>query len=73
MMFRANIYFNRQCINKKVAPKYAKIKLPHTSLATSNTLNKIQKIHIKDEIKFPYPTIFINVNTFGIPKMCIAT
>jgi len=33
----ANIYFNRQCLIKKVVPKYANIKIPHTSPATNIT------------------------------------
>jgi hypothetical protein len=36
----ANICFNWQCINKKVVPKYANIKLPHTSPATNITSKK---------------------------------
>jgi len=50
----ANIYFNRQCINKKVVPKYANIRIPHTSPAANVSLNKIHKIRIKDELKFLY-------------------
>ena len=42
----ANIYFNRQCLNKKVIPKYANIKVPYTSPATNNTQNKVQTIRI---------------------------
>jgi hypothetical protein len=46
----ANIYFNRQCLNKKVIPKYANIKVAHTSPASNITF----VIRIKDEIKFLY-------------------
>jgi hypothetical protein len=36
----ANIYFNRECLIKKIIPNYAKIKIPYTSPAT-----KIMFIH----------------------------
>jgi len=48
----ANIYFNRQRLIKNITPKYANIKIPHTSPATYVTQNKIQSIRLKDEIKF---------------------
>jgi len=38
----ANIYFNWQCLIKKVIPKYANIQIPHTSPATDITQKKIQ-------------------------------
>ena len=50
----ANIYFNRQCLIKKVIPKYAKIKIPYTFPATKITQKKTQIIRLKDEIKFLY-------------------
>ena len=50
----ANIYFNWQCLNKKVIPKYANIKIAHTSPASNITSKKIHIIHITDEIKFLY-------------------
>jgi len=50
----ANIYFNRQCLIKKVIPKYAKIKIPYTFPATKITQKKTQIIRLKDEIKFSY-------------------
>jgi hypothetical protein len=37
----ANIYFNRQCLNKKLVPNYAKIKVPLTSPAASQTTSTI--------------------------------
>jgi hypothetical protein len=48
----ANIYFNRQCLIKKVTPKYANIKFPNTSPSSQITTKKVQITRIKDEIKF---------------------
>jgi hypothetical protein len=48
----ANLYFNRQCLVKKLIPKYADIKIPNTSPAADYTSKKIRNIRIKDEIKF---------------------
>jgi hypothetical protein len=48
----ADISFNRQCLNNKVVPRYARIKVPKTSPASTATQNKIHTIRIKDEIKF---------------------
>jgi mannitol/fructose-specific phosphotransferase system IIA component (Ntr-type) len=48
----ANIYFNKQCLVKKIVPNYANIKVPHTSPTTLVTQKKIHFIRIKDEIKF---------------------
>jgi hypothetical protein len=60
MMCRANIYFNRQSINTKVIPKYANVKLSRTPPAANVSLNKIQKIRIKDELKSLYkPSLYI--------------
>ena len=39
----ANIYFNQQCIFKKVTPNYAKIKIPYTSPATNISQKKVQQ------------------------------
>jgi len=50
----ANIYFNPQCLIKKVIPNYAKTKILYTSPATNITQKKVQTIRIKDEIKFLY-------------------
>ena len=46
----ANIYFNRQCLNEKVIPKYANIKVPYTSPATNITQKKAQTIRLRNEI-----------------------
>ena len=48
----ANIYFNRQCLIKKVTPKYANIKFPNTSPSPQITTTKVKITCIKDEIKF---------------------
>ena len=50
----ANIYFNKQCITKKIIPKYVNIKIANTSPASQMTAKKAQLIHIKDETKFLY-------------------
>jgi hypothetical protein len=47
-----NIYFNKQCLQKKVIPKYANIKFGNLSPAASVTSRKPQITRIKDEIKF---------------------
>jgi hypothetical protein len=49
-----NLYFNRQCLVKKLIPKYANIKVPNTSPAADYTSKKVCNIRIKDEIKFLY-------------------
>jgi hypothetical protein len=47
----ANTYFNRQCLNKKIFPNYARVKITRTSPTATNTQKKIQFQRIKDEIK----------------------
>jgi hypothetical protein len=47
-----NIYFNRQCLIKKITPKYANCKIPQTSPASKDTQIKVKNIRVKDEIKF---------------------
>ena len=48
----ANIYFNKQCLIKKIVPSYANIKLSNTSPAARNTQRKIHSMRIRDEIRF---------------------
>ena len=48
----ADIFFNRQCLTKKIIPNYANIKVPVTYPASRITQNKIHNIRLKDEIKF---------------------
>jgi len=48
----ASIYFNRQCLKKKLTPRYANIKIPNTSPATKFAQQKVTNIRIKDEIKY---------------------
>jgi hypothetical protein len=50
----ANIYFNKQCLAKRVIPKYADTKFQNTSLAAQCSSKKTQITCIKDEIKFLY-------------------
>jgi hypothetical protein len=54
LICNANIYFNHQCIQRNITPKYAHIKIPNTSPAASYTKKKPQMQRIKDEIKFMY-------------------
>jgi len=49
-----NIYFNIQCLIKKIIPGYANIKLSNTFPAVRITQKKVQFMRIKDEIKFLY-------------------
>ena len=46
--------FNKQCLSKNLIPKYANIKIPHTSKAASFTQTKIHTTRTKDEIRFLY-------------------
>ena len=48
----ANIYFNQQCLIRKVIPNYAKFKIPYTYPASQVTQKKIHIIRIKNKIKF---------------------
>jgi len=50
----ADIFFNKQCLFKKIVPKYANIKVCTTSPAALRTKSKAQIIRIKEEIKFLY-------------------
>jgi hypothetical protein len=42
----ANIYFNKRCLNKKVVPKYASVKIANTSPASHVTAKKVCTITI---------------------------
>jgi hypothetical protein len=46
------IYFNEQCLKKRLTPSYAKIKIPNVSQAHKYTQLKITNIRIKDEVKY---------------------
>jgi len=48
----ANIYFNKQCLQNKVTPKYAQIKVPNTSPASQITTQKARTLRIKEELRF---------------------
>jgi hypothetical protein len=48
----ANIYFNRECIQKKLTPNYAKIKIQNSSPSAKHTLRKALTIKIKYELRF---------------------
>jgi hypothetical protein len=48
----SDIYFNRKCLETGVIPKYAQIKVPYTSPASTHTQKKMQLTRVKDEIKY---------------------
>ena len=50
----ANIHFNRQCLKQGLIPKYANIRIPHTSPASNVTQRKAQTMCVKEEIKHFY-------------------
>ena len=50
----ANVYYNKQCLNKKIVPRYADIKPLNTSPAARNTQKKVHNMRIRDEIRFLY-------------------
>ena len=48
----ANIYFNQQCLKKKLTPAYTKIKIPNTSPACKYTQHKqpIWELEMKQQL-----------------------
>jgi len=50
----ANIYFNQQCLQLGVIPKYARIKIPFTYPASTTIQRKSQILRVKEGIKFLY-------------------
>jgi len=50
----ADIYFNQQCLRKKLTPNFARIKIPSYSPAAKATIVKTQTIKVREEIKFLY-------------------
>jgi hypothetical protein len=50
----ANIYFNKQCLNNKIIPNYANIKLPKSSPSAWNIQKKVREMRIRDDIRFLY-------------------
>jgi hypothetical protein len=51
----ANIYFNRQCLIRKIVPQYAKKKtVPHTSPVAITTQRKALTQRIRDDIRYLY-------------------
>jgi len=51
---KASIYFNRQCLTKKLTPSYARIKIPNTSPAHKHAQQKATTLRIKDKINYLY-------------------
>jgi len=63
----ANVYFNRQCLAKKIVPKYTKVKIQYTSPATLVTQSKIHTIRLRGEIKlFHKKTEKLNKDSYNI-------
>jgi len=63
----ASIYFNRQCLKRKLTPAYAKIKIPNTSPACKHTQHKVTTMRIKDEIKYLHTKKQeLNANTYQL-------
>ena len=50
----AGIYFNQQCVHKKLIPRYARIKMPSYTPAAKATAVKAQTMRVREEIKFLY-------------------
>ena len=61
----ASIYFNKQCLVKKVIPKNANLNFKNNSPASQVTARKAQMVHIKYEIKF----LFKRSNIFYMRKL----
>jgi len=54
LKYNTDIFFNKQCLTKKIIPNYTNTKVPITSPAAYKTQNKAQNTQIKEEIKFLY-------------------
>ena len=50
----ACIYFNEQCLTRKLTPTYAKVKVPNTSPAHAHTKPKATGTRIKDEVGYVF-------------------
>jgi len=50
----ACIYFNKQCLAKKLTPTYARTKVPNTSPAHVNTKHNGTIMRIKDAVRYLY-------------------
>jgi hypothetical protein len=48
----ASIYFNKQCLLKKLIPTYARIRIPNISPAAKFTQRKVQTIRTRDGLKY---------------------
>ena len=48
----ANIYFNQQCLRRKIIPKYANLNVPNTSPAAQMTKKKIHITRMKGIVVF---------------------
>ena len=50
----ADIFFNKQCLDKQITPNYANFRIPTTSPAATKAQSKAQTIRLKEEIRFLY-------------------
>jgi len=62
----ASIYFNQQCLKKKLTPVYARIKIPNTSPVCKYTLHKATSMRIRDEMKFLYAKVHLNYQIYHL-------
>ena len=53
----SNIYFNRQCLIKKIIPNWAKIMSPHISPVKEITRRKVQTTRLRMKSNFLYTNI----------------
>jgi len=52
LKFNLDIFFNKQCLTKKIVPNYANIEVSATSPVARKTQSKFQITRNKEEIKF---------------------
>jgi hypothetical protein len=58
MKCNANIYFNKQCLNQKAIPAFARLKVPHTRTSPASLITQC-KSHVKLIITYIYIYIYI--------------
>jgi len=68
-----DIFFNKQCLTKKIVPNYVNIKVPATWPAAHKTHDKAQVTRIEEEIKFLYSPTQVSppvLQTFPLSWIC---
>jgi hypothetical protein len=60
LKYCVTIYFNRQFLENNLIPKYAKIKIPNTSPASTFTKHKVAKLWLKYET-FLYSILYVYI------------